>query len=157
MWNIRREVNKGEYVYAVVPEHPKATKGHYVLMHRVVMENYLGRMLTENEVVHHKDHNKKNNSIDNLELMERISHVRMHSREHGRKIVKLKCPWCGKEFTQYKNNTHLQKPSKYNCTCCSPTCRGKLYRSIQLNGLTQQVQQAISNNVIAEDTRYLDH
>ena len=127
MWNIRREVN------------------------------YLGRMLTENEVVHHKDHNKKNNSIDNLELMERISHVRMHSREHGRKIIKLKCPWCGREFTQYKNNTHLQKPSKYNCTCCSPTCRGKLYRSIQLNGLTRQVQQAISNNVIAEDIRYLNH
>ena len=156
MWNIRKEVSKGDYIYAVVPEHPKATKNHYVLMHRVVMENFLGRMLTDEEVVHHKDHNKKNNSIDNLELMTTVAHQEMHSKEHGRYIVELQCPWCGKLFTKYKNTTHLQKPSKYNCTCCSPSCRGKLYRYIQINGITSRIQEAISNNVIATYKRFLE-
>ena len=155
MWNIQKTVSKGNYIYAVVPEHPKATRNHYVLMHRVIMENYLGRMLEDNEVVHHKDHNKKNNSIDNLELLTYREHNELHSKEHGRKIVKLKCPWCEKEFTRYRNLTHLQKPSKYNCTCCSHSCKGKLYRSIQLNEIKEKIHEAISNNVIAEEKRYL--
>lgn len=41
MWNIRKSVTNGDdrYLYAVVPEHPRASKkGHYVYYHRVVME-----------------------------------------------------------------------------------------------------------------------
>lgn len=155
MWNIQKTVSKGDYIYAVVPEHPKATKNHYVLMHRIVMENYLGRLLTDEEVIHHKDHNKKNNSIENLELINRVAHIKLHSLEQGRKVTKLICPWCKKEFIKYTNSTHLQKPSKYNCTCCSPSCRGKLYRYIQTNGLTPQIQQAINNNVVANYKRYI--
>lgn len=154
MWNIRKEVNKGDYIYAVVPEHPKATKNHYVLMHRVVMENFLGRMLTDDEVVHHKDRNKKNNDISNLELMNKNLHVQMHVREHGRQVVKLQCPWCKSEFIIERNKTHLNKPSKYHCTCCSKICRGKLYRFIQMNGVTSSIQEAINNNVIASYVRY---
>ena len=43
MWNIKKIVSKGDYLYALVPEHPKATKNGYVLLHRIVMENHLGR------------------------------------------------------------------------------------------------------------------
>lgn len=156
MWNIQKTVSKGDYIYAVVPEHPKATKNHYVLMHRIIMENYLGRLLTEKEVVHHKDHNKKNNSIDNLELINRVAHIQLHSREHGRQMVKLICPWCKKEFVTEKRKTHLQKPSKYHCTCCSNSCRGKLYRYIQMNGVTPTIQNAIDDNVNTFYRRYLD-
>lgn len=155
MWNIRKEVSKGDYVYAVVPEHPKATKNHYVLMHRVVMENYLGRLLEDNEVVHHIDHNKKNNNISNLELMDKNLHAQMHVREHGKLMMNLICPWCKQEFTQERRATHLVKPSKYHCTCCCNTCRGKLYRYIQMNGVTPAIQEAIDNNVISSFRRYL--
>ncbi len=155
MWNIRKEVSKGDYIYAVVPEHPKATKNHYVLMHRVVMENFLGRMLKDNEVVHHIDHNKKNNDISNLELMDKALHVEMHSKEQGRQMVKLICPWCKKEFIAEKRCTHLQKPSKYHCTCCCRSCRGKLYRYIQMNRVTSAIRDAINNNVVASYKRYL--
>ena len=36
------------------------------LVHRVVMSKVLKRPLKDEEVVHHKDRNKKNNSLDNL-------------------------------------------------------------------------------------------
>lgn len=49
--------------------------------HQIVMENYIGRELHENEVVHHIDGNKKNNSILNLALMDRAAHARLHSLE----------------------------------------------------------------------------
>lgn len=148
MWNIQKTVSKGDYVYAIVPEHPKATKNHYVLLHRVIMENLIGRMLTDEEIVHHKDHNKKNNSIENLQLMERRSHSQMHSREHGRQMATLICPWCKKEFVTERKKTHLIKPSKYHYTCCCRKCRGKLSRYIQLNGVTPSVQEDIDNNII---------
>ena len=45
VWKIRRIVSKGDYNYAVVPEHPNKTKFGYVLEHRIVMENHLGRLL----------------------------------------------------------------------------------------------------------------
>ena len=46
--------------------------------HRVLMENFLGRRLTFNEVVHHKDGNIHNNSLDNLEIISRSEHGRQH-------------------------------------------------------------------------------
>ena len=46
--------------------------------HRYVMEQYLGRKLSRDEVVHHKDGNKENNDIENLELMSLSEHSRQH-------------------------------------------------------------------------------
>lgn len=77
-WTVLWTVSKGDYWYAVVPSHPKATRHGYVLLHRVVVENALGRLLTSDEVVHHKDENKKNCHPDNLEVMLRSEHTHHH-------------------------------------------------------------------------------
>lgn len=148
LWQINKIISKGDYLYAIIPEHPKATKNHYVLLHRAIMENTIGRLLTDDEVVHHKDGNKKNNSIENLELINKNDHIRLHRLKSGKKTTKLKCPWCGKEFVRYTNETFLQKPSKYNCTCCSVTCGRKLHRYIQLHGISIELKERINSNVI---------
>ena len=44
-WKIEKVVSKGDYLYAVVKDHPNRTKNNYVLLHRVIVENYLGRLL----------------------------------------------------------------------------------------------------------------
>lgn len=46
--------------------------------HRVVMENKVGRKLTKDEIVHHIDHNKHNNNIENLQLVTRAEHAKIH-------------------------------------------------------------------------------
>lgn len=46
--------------------------------HRYIMERYLGRKLNENEIIHHKDGNKLNNDINNLEVMTRSEHSKLH-------------------------------------------------------------------------------
>lgn len=148
MWNIKKIVSKGDYNYAIVYGHPYATKNNYVLLHRIVVENHLGRILNKNEIVHHIDKNKKNNNISNLEVTNQADHARLHGLEQGRKMCELKCPQCGMIFVRYKNQTHLQKNSNY--TCCSSSCRGKLSRYIQLNGITPQVESAISVNILRE-------
>lgn len=156
MWNIQKIISKGDYLYALVPQHPKATKNGYVLLHRVLVENNLGRILNTNEVVHHKDKNKRNNSKENLQVLDALEHSKHHSLEHGRLYLKLKCPWCKKVFELPKNQSFLQKSSKYKCNCCSKECRGKFYRNIQLNGVTHIVENAISENILAEYVKYTD-
>jgi hypothetical protein len=57
----------------------------YALLHRIRMQDKLGRPLTEFEVVHHIDGDKYNNSIANLELFQ-------SNGEHLAASLKGKCP-----------------------------------------------------------------
>jgi hypothetical protein len=154
-WNIEKVISKGDYNYVIVRDHPKATSHGYVLEHRVVLENHLGRILDDDEVVHHLDGDKKNNCIHNLEVMTNREHARLHQLDHGRKMVELRCPNCFLIFERGHNNTHLTKKSRY--TCCSNRCRGQLSRRIQLHGITDDVQDAISVNVQKEFIRFLEN
>jgi hypothetical protein len=64
-----RTVDKDGYILIHHKGHPNARKhSHFVLEHRLVMESALGRHLLPTEVVHHRDGNKQNNQIENLQL-----------------------------------------------------------------------------------------
>lgn len=155
MWNIEKVVSKGDYNYAVVKEHPNATKHGYVLEHRVIMENHLGRVLNTNEVVHHVNEDKKDNRLENLQLMHVGEHESFHGYKVGRMYVELICPYCGKNFVIPENQSFLKKGAKY--TCCSRHCKGKFSRNIQLYGITHEVELAISVNLVRQFRYYHDN
>ncbi len=52
--------------------------------HRFVMERILGRNLTSEEIVHHKDENMFNNNPDNLEIVTRSEHAKIHLHNYAR-------------------------------------------------------------------------
>ncbi len=56
------------YRYIKRRDHPRATQHGYVMEHRLVMEEHLGRFLEPKEVVHHKDDQRAHNCLQNLEL-----------------------------------------------------------------------------------------
>lgn len=56
----------------------KLKDGSTIDEHRMIMEDTLGRKLKFNEIVHHIDGNSRNNSIDNLKLMTRKEHNKLH-------------------------------------------------------------------------------
>lgn len=96
------------YIRIRVPNHPNSVQG-WILEHRYVMEQQLGRYLTSDEVVHHKNGNRQDNRLENLQLMKFGEHssfensgsgngnyAREFSIEHRRQIserMKGNIPW----------------------------------------------------------------
>jgi hypothetical protein len=64
----------------------KLKKGKTKDQHRLIMEAHLGRILSKNEVVHHIDEDKSNNSLSNLTIMSRSEHSKLHMSSPNRKF-----------------------------------------------------------------------
>ena len=64
--------NNGEYIGVLLPQGHKfscmADKNSRVLLHRLIMAEYLNRPLTVKEVVHHINEDTTDNQIENLRL-----------------------------------------------------------------------------------------
>ena len=58
-----------KYPMTRAPGHPRADITGHVPTHIILMEEELGRFLEKNELVHHCDFDKHNNTISNLLLM----------------------------------------------------------------------------------------
>jgi hypothetical protein len=80
----KKLITSDGYLLVHCPEYPKATKGNgrvkrgYVLEHRLIMANHLGRVLRDDENIHHINGDKTDNRIDNLELTNSVDHNSFH-------------------------------------------------------------------------------
>lgn len=105
--------NAGGYMYFLDFEHPLANSAGRVLLHRHMMSVALGFWIPKDMHVHHKDYDKKNNSISNLELLSSSEHTARHMRDLGYVPKEAGvCPVCETVFIR----PNLQ--SKY----CSDRC-----------------------------------
>lgn len=102
------------------PMHPKANdKGLYPL-HRVLVENKLGRLLEPGEDVHHVNENKCDDSIENLAVLSKSEHTKLHRKTH---LVDTECGACGKAFQIKAHSYRLRtKRSKSGLIFCSRSC-----------------------------------
>lgn len=91
-YNNNLDTWKGGYISKSTGYRYIKFNGKQIEEHRLVMMKHLGRILNENEVVHHINKNKLDNRIENLQLLTRREHSRLHSKEKGNKRI---CQICG--------------------------------------------------------------
>lgn len=79
--------DKAGYVLIKKYGHPRAKKhGGYVREHILVVEEYLGRSLLPDEVVHHINGEKADNRPENLAVMIKSDHVSYHMSKTPKQI-----------------------------------------------------------------------
>lgn len=79
MWQGGYTYNKDRYLMKREINHPSCDNQKRVFVHRLVMEEYLGRYLKPEEVVHHINRKRDDNRIENLMLFENQSqHMQYH-------------------------------------------------------------------------------
>ena len=82
MWKGGTIIRKDGYHMVRVGVISKKSKGaRYKLLHRIVMEIHLGRPLLRSEIVHHKDGDKGNNRLRNLEVLTQSIHAKIHMKQ----------------------------------------------------------------------------
>ena len=89
-----RHVTSGGYVMLYKPEETRAQKSGYIMEHVFVMQQSLGRDLFREENVHHKNGDKQDNRIENLELW-------TISQPPGQR-VEDKLQWAKEFISQYR-------------------------------------------------------
>jgi hypothetical protein len=74
-------------IYA--PAHPRASAGggRYVFRYVLTIEKYLGRFLSDDEIVHHINGDHTDDRLENLQVMTRGEHNQLHYK--GRKYFKV--------------------------------------------------------------------
>jgi len=83
-----RKLKINGYPIVKAPKHHRANNSGYVYEHILVMEKKLGRQISSDEVIHHKDHNRANNRPDNLELVPNQSkHLKQHWINNRRRYL----------------------------------------------------------------------
>lgn len=95
-----RELSKEErdFLMMMVQQKPRCWKGDYFYFYKMIngkihkikrsrafIQLHLNKKLDQWEIVHHKDKNRQNDALENLEILNNFEHSSKHHNEFGKK------------------------------------------------------------------------
>jgi hypothetical protein len=129
------------YRLLYMPDHNSAMTSRnwlgFVYEHIVIAEKCIGRCLGDNEVVHHLDMDRLNNSVDNLLVMDRGQHMKLHQwLDRGAPMTKV----IGEKRLN-SGNTKSNNEPKY-CAVCGLLLTGKKQKVCSRKCLSLMIQSS---------------
>lgn len=118
-------MKNGDYILIIAPEnYPyKKYRGKYAYEHIVTWWINNGT-IPDGYIIHHKDRNKHNNDINNLQLIEMKNHSSYHTASRGIHKVTWSCGMCNTIFTRNYSQTPEGKNMDNKVPFCSRKCSG---------------------------------
>lgn len=118
-------MRNGPYELVVAPaDWPgKRYRGRYCYEHHLVWWQHTGSLPKDGYVIHHRNKNKRDNRIENLEEKGRAEHTAEHNQVD---VLDLLCTWCGKkiELKPHRYRSRV-RASRYGKVFCSRSCGAK--------------------------------
>lgn len=88
-------------------------------------------------IIHHKDKNKLNNSLNNFELLTRSEHAKLHYKAPIEStFIELICKYCNKKFPRRRSYEKHNRKNKVG-PFCGKSCAGKWSTDIQYRKISK--------------------
>ena len=138
-------MKNGKYILVVAPDwyHGRKYRGRYCYEHHLVWEKHTGSPVPDGCIVHHKDGDKHNNNISNLQLMSEKEHKNLHGNLQTKKIAIVKCPFCGKVFEKDARILKFR-----TLVFCSRQCIGKYGYTKKSSDIKEKIEEDKKSNII---------
>lgn len=120
-------MRNGPYELVIAPpNYPgKRYRDRYCYEHQLVWWQNTREVPGPDELIHHKNEQKRDNRYENLEKITVAKHKRHHGeKNHEAVAVTLVCPWCKKSFKAYGTDYRGRlKRSISGYLFCSRSCQ----------------------------------
>lgn len=135
LYSHQRNKTKGHYTYG-----GKCKKGYLIFhlpninkfAHIVVYETFVGP-IPKGYDVHHKNHIKTDNRVENLELILHVNHSILHNKKISKKVIQYTTD--GKFVKEFESIREAERETNLNnghiCNCCNgkrKTCGGYIWK-----------------------------
>jgi HNH endonuclease len=106
-WSKLGKKRHNGYIYIRYRKHPNSDCDGWIGEHRLVMENSIRRYLETYEHIHHKNEDRADNRIENLEIHSNSSHYLEHHKSRRiNDIAKRVCVVCGTNKPPLSSKMH---------------------------------------------------
>jgi hypothetical protein len=117
--------DKRQIIIVEMPDGSKHTQSYP----KFLMEQRLGEKLDPNETVDHRNFINTDNSIDNLQVLDRAEHSALDTRRV--KLVDCTCAGCGKPFQRSPRHLRYKAKMGKSGPYCSRSCAARDARYVQ--------------------------
>lgn len=118
-------MRNGEYTLIKVPKaYPgKRYRNKFAYEHHVVWWQHTGQIVPNGFLIHHINGNKRDNTFENLALVDWKKHTQQHSKPVT--LVEVICSQCSVAFTRERRNYAPRKQSGQKNFYCGRSCMGR--------------------------------